>query len=115
MMNMIRKRSVIAVAAVLIAVSSAAAIIAISYLRDGSAEYELTVYRTGCGWGYDIGIDGKTLIHQPFFAGLAGNVAFLTGLRPLMRGKLVVDRLGRGKSGLECRRGTLGSWTRKQK
>ena len=76
MMNMIRKRSVIAVAAVLIAISSAAAIIAISYLRDGSAEYELTVYRTGCGWGYDIVCNGRTVIHQPFIPALPGEKVF---------------------------------------
>jgi len=37
---------------------------------------ETTVFQVGDGWGYDVFVDGKRFIHQPYIPALQGNKAF---------------------------------------
>ena len=34
------------------------------------------LFRSGCGWGYDIVCNGRTVIHQPFIPALPGEKVF---------------------------------------
>ena len=97
-MSMISRRSLLTaiLAVAVIALLSFAVINAVSYPH--SQKYELTVFRGSSGWGYDIGFDGRTVIHQPFVPALPGNMAFPDRASASAAGRLVIDRLSSGAS-----------------
>ncbi len=63
-----------------------------------STEYELTVYKAGEGWGYDICSGGKAVIHQPFVPALPGNMPFPDKASAKAAGRLVREKLSAGET-----------------
>jgi len=59
--------------------------------------YEVQVFDTGNGWGYDILRNGKAFIHQPTIPGVAGTVGFANAEQAQKVGKRVVEKLEKEK------------------
>lgn len=47
-------------------------------------------------WGYDIMMDGKLFIHQPFAPGIRGNRGFSTKEKAERAAKLVIEKINNG-------------------
>ena len=47
-------------------------------------------------WGYDIIMDGKLFIHQPFAPGIRGNRGFSTKEKAERAAKLVIEKINNG-------------------
>jgi hypothetical protein len=47
-------------------------------------------------WGYDIMMDGKLFIHQPFAPGIHGNRGFSTKEKAERAAKLVIEKINNG-------------------
>ena len=47
-------------------------------------------------WGYDIMMDGKLFIHQPFAPGISGNRGFSTKEKAERAAKLVIEKINNG-------------------
>lgn len=60
--------------------------------------YGLEVYRTAGGWGYDVTLDGNTVIHQPYSPVLPGNFPFPDRAGAAAAGSLVIEKLSAGES-----------------
>lgn len=50
------------------------------------------------GWGYDIYVDGKKMIHQPIIPAVPGNDAFKTEKDAIKTGTLAADKMKAGGS-----------------
>jgi len=55
--------------------------------------YKIDVFKSGQGWGYDILIEDKPYIHQPFMPAIEGQVPFRDKQSARETGKLVVRKL----------------------
>lgn len=84
-----RKKTLIifALFAVIIAVSFAVA-------RRGQF-YEVALFRSGDGWGYDILRKEKVYIHQPFMPAVEGETPFRDKKSARKTGRLVVKKIRR--------------------
>ncbi len=60
--------------------------------------YEVQVFRTTGGWGYEIITDGKPFIHQPTIPGQPGLVGFASEAQARRVGERVVERLQQEKA-----------------
>lgn len=69
MTDSLKRRAVLLSACIVLAVSAA-----VSY--SCSTRVHGRLFRSGCGWGYDIVCNGRTVIHQPFMPALPGNAPF---------------------------------------
>lgn len=65
---------------------------AITYTRRGHF-YEVDLFKSENGWGYDILINKKTYIHQPYMPVIEGQVPFSDKRSARKTGKLVVRKL----------------------
>ncbi|WP_338870694.1 DUF4907 domain-containing protein [Spirosoma sp. SC4-14] len=59
--------------------------------------YEVQVFDTGKGWGYDILRNGKAFIHQPTVPGVAGTVGFANAEQAQKVGERAVEKLEQEK------------------
>ena len=55
--------------------------------------YELELFRSGNGWGYDIQIDNRPYIHQPYMPAVEGDVPFSDKQSARRTGRLVINKL----------------------
>jgi len=69
-----------------------AAIIAAAFIRRGHS-YDVKLFRTGNGWGYDVLKDGETLIHQPYIPAIEGEVPFSSEEEAGRTARIVVKKL----------------------
>lgn len=60
-------------------------------------QYELLTMATPAGWGYQVVLDGKTVIDQPTVPGLTGQRGFASELLARRVGERVVSKLRRGQ------------------
>jgi Domain of unknown function (DUF4907) len=66
---------------------------AVAYTSRGHFYYNVDVYKSGQGWGYDILVKNKTYIHQPFMPAVEGQVPFSDRQSARKTGRLVVRKL----------------------
>lgn len=59
--------------------------------------YELRLYKTPAGWGYDVRNHGKLVIHQPAIPGIAGDRGFADETQARRVGERVIDKLQKGQ------------------
>jgi len=64
----------------------------------GHFNYKAELYKSGNGWGYDILVNNKTFIHQPFIPALEGEVPFRDKESARKTAALVVEKLKKHKS-----------------
>ncbi|MCE5345480.1 MAG: DUF4907 domain-containing protein [Bacteroidales bacterium] len=57
------------------------------------SHYKVEVYKSEQGWGYDILINKKTVIHQPYMPSVSGKVAFESKYAAKKTGNLVVKKI----------------------
>lgn len=60
--------------------------------------YSVKVYSCEEGWGYDILLQGRTIIHQPFIPAQSGKLPFPGKESAGKAGMLVIRRLTEGRS-----------------
>jgi methylase of polypeptide subunit release factors len=60
--------------------------------------YKVELFKNGNGWGYDILVNNKPYIHQPFIPALEGQVPFGDKESARKTARLVVDKLKNHKS-----------------
>ena len=65
---------------------------AVAYTSRGHF-YNIDVYKSGQGWGYDILVKNKPYIHQPFMPAVEGRVPFSDKQSARKTGRLVVTKL----------------------
>ena len=59
----------------------------------GNSNIKVSTYKADNGWGYDIYVDDKLLIHQPDIPALAGNRGFATEADAQRVAELVVGKI----------------------
>jgi hypothetical protein len=60
--------------------------------------YKVEVFRQEQGWGYDIVLNRKTIIHQAYIPAISGNKVFEYKSSAKKAGELVVKKLNNKKS-----------------
>jgi len=60
--------------------------------------YRVVVYRSGKGWGYNVLLNNRIIICQPYIPVIQGNYPFRDKKTALKTGKLVAKKLSSGKS-----------------
>jgi hypothetical protein len=60
--------------------------------------YKVELFKNGNGWGYDILVNNKTYIHQPFIPAIEGQVPFGDKESARKTARLVVKKLQNHKS-----------------
>jgi len=55
--------------------------------------FNIELYRSGQGWGYDILRNKKVYIHQPFIPAFEGQVPFSTRQSAIKTGRLVIKKI----------------------
>jgi hypothetical protein len=60
--------------------------------------YEVDIYKSGNGWGYDIIKNNKSYIHQPYMPVVEGQVPFSNKQSARKTGRLVVKKIRNHKS-----------------
>jgi hypothetical protein len=70
---------------------------AVIYARRGHF-YEVDIYKSGNGWGYDIMKNNKSCIHQPYMPVLEGQVPFSNKQSARKTGQLVIKKIRHHKS-----------------
>jgi hypothetical protein len=58
----------------------------------------LHTFKTSTGWGYQIDIDGKNYIYQPFIPAIQTRVSFETAKAAKAVGMIVVNKIMKGES-----------------
>lgn len=64
----------------------------------GHFNYEVELYESGNGWGYDIVVNNKPYIHQPYMPVVEGQVPFPDKKSARKTGLIVVEKLKNHKS-----------------
>jgi hypothetical protein len=59
--------------------------------------YSVRPVTSGSGYGFEVCLDGKPIIYQPYIPGQEGFEPFVTPEKALKAGQLVVDKLKMGK------------------
>ena len=54
---------------------------------------QVQVYRSGKGWGYEIGNNKRTIIHQPFIPAARGKQPFKTKEEAMRTGRLALEKM----------------------
>ncbi len=81
-------------------ISSIALLIGIgvfSFFRFNEKDYTIKVYQVENGWGYDILLNKKALIHQEIIPAIAGQQAFPNKKSAKAAASLVVEKLEKNK------------------
>jgi hypothetical protein len=69
----------------------------LTYTKRGHS-YELDLYKSEQGWGYDILKNNKIYIHQPFIPTVEGQVPFKDKQSARKTGRLVIKKIRNHKS-----------------
>jgi hypothetical protein len=67
-------------------------ILAVLY-KTREQQYQISIFKSGQGWGYDISLKKKLFIHQPFMPVIKGQVAFTDRKSARKTADLVVKKL----------------------
>lgn len=59
--------------------------------------YQLQVFNTAAGWGYDVLSHGEVMIHQPVVPGAAGNRGFVSEEQARQVGELAISKIKKGQ------------------
>jgi hypothetical protein len=69
--------------------------------------YAVNVFLSEGGWGYDILLNGRTIIHQPYIPVITGSYPFKTRIMAEKAGRIMAYKLHTGKApgltGIELR------------
>lgn len=84
---MIKKRSYLYFALVLVIILSA-----VIYTRRGHF-YEIDLFKSDNGWGYDVLVKNKPYIHQPYMPAVEGQVPFSSRQSARKTGRLVIKKI----------------------
>lgn len=87
-------RKILPVISILLIITVATTI----FLSNRKSHYKVEVYKSEQGWGYDILINKKTIIHQPYMPSVNGQVPFENKYAAKKTGYLVVRKLKKKKS-----------------
>lgn len=87
MMRMINKKILPGVAILLVLT-----VIGVFYIKR-EQKYQIGLFKTEQGWGYDISFRKKLIIHQPFMPAVKGQVAFTDRKSARKTAVLVVKKL----------------------
>ncbi|GAB4025182.1 DUF4907 domain-containing protein [Spirosoma koreense] len=68
------------------------------YQLFGRPEYQVQVFSTSTGWGYDILNRGNVVIHQPTIPGQPGMVGFTSQKQARRVGEWVVEKIQKTKA-----------------
>jgi hypothetical protein len=60
--------------------------------------YEVSLFKSGTGWGYDISKNNKIYIHQPYMPAVEGQVPFSYKRSARKTGRLVIRKIKNHKS-----------------
>lgn len=55
--------------------------------------YDVLVFKSGDGWGYDITKKNKTFIHQPFIPAIEGEIPFSDKRSARKTGRMVIRKI----------------------
>lgn len=55
--------------------------------------YDLSLFRSGDGWGYNIAVKGNVLIHQPFMPAVEGEIPFPDKMTARKTARLVIKKM----------------------
>ena len=72
-------------------------LIVIIYAKRGHS-YEIDAFRSDHGWGYDILMNNKVYIHQPYMPAVEGQVPFNDKQSARKTARLVVNKIRKHKS-----------------
>jgi hypothetical protein len=86
-MKMIKKRSYLYFALLLVIILSA-----VIYTGRGHF-YEIDLFKSGNGWGYDVLVKNKPYIHQPYMPAVEGQVPFRSRKSAKKTGRLVIKKI----------------------
>jgi hypothetical protein len=67
-------------------------------LSNSSHHYRANVITCHQGWGYDILLNNRIIIHQPYMPGVSGQVAFTDKRLAQKTGRMIVKKLQNNKS-----------------
>ncbi|NLK54301.1 MAG: DUF4907 domain-containing protein [Bacteroidales bacterium] len=70
-----------------------AVIIAAAAIAGKGHFYDLRLFRSGDGWGYDIAVKGNVLIHQPFMPAVEGEIPFPDKMTARKTARLVIKKM----------------------
>ncbi|HOW08208.1 MAG TPA: DUF4907 domain-containing protein [Bacteroidales bacterium] len=70
--------------------------IAITFIKRGHS-YDLQIFRSGNGWGYDILKNDRVYIHQPFIPAIEGETPFSDRESARRTGRLVISKIRKHK------------------
>jgi hypothetical protein len=70
-----------------------AIILMVSSCRSREYPYNISLYKSGQGWGYDISVKDKPYIHQPFMPAIPGEVPFKSRVTARKTAGLMVSKL----------------------
>ena len=70
-----------------------AVIIAAAAIAGKGHFYDLSLFRSGDGWGYDIAVKGNVLIHQPFMPAVEGEIPFPDKMTARKTARLVIKKM----------------------
>ena len=59
----------------------------------GGHKYNIELFKSGNGWGYDILKDNITYIHQPYIPAVAGQIPFPEKKSARKAGRLVIKKI----------------------
>ncbi|MDR6194345.1 DUF4907 domain-containing protein [Siphonobacter sp. SORGH_AS_0500] len=70
-------------------------LVAVSFYfwKSRSSSYEVSVFKTDIGWGYQISNQGKPYIRQPMIPGIDGEKGFKDAEQAEAAGKLVLHKI----------------------
>jgi hypothetical protein len=86
-MKMIKKRSYLFIALLLVIALSA-----VIYTGRGHF-YDVDLFKSGNGWGYDVLVKNKLYIHQPYMPAVEGQVPFSSRESARKIGRLVIKKI----------------------
>lgn len=70
-----------------------AVIIAAAAIAGKGHFYDLSLFRSGDGWGYNIAVKGNVLIHQPFMPAVEGEIPFPDKMTARKTARLVIKKM----------------------
>src|SRR5438874_346400 len=98
-MTIKRSHIFILLAACLIAAGSSFYMLSVSGQKKHVLRNQLSYkcFKTEQGWGYDILVDHRILIHQPFVPGIAGRTPFSNNQQADSAAQIVIEKIKSGK------------------
>lgn len=72
-------------------------LLAVSSCTNRGHSYNVELFKSGEGWGYDIRVNGREYIHQPYMPAIEGQIPFRDKQAARKTGKLVIKKLKKGQ------------------